>query len=75
MGAVRMLIAASLSSLFPLSLQVFNSAIDGGDQFMVPLALGPPLFRSQHVGRRPSLARLSQADQHRRGSGRGELIR
>src|SRR5262249_58384743 len=42
--------ASSLSSLFPLSLQVFNSTIDGGDQFMVPLALGPSLFGSQHVG-------------------------
>jgi hypothetical protein len=45
----RILIAASLSSLFPLSFQVFHSAIDGGDQFMVPFALGPSLFRSQHV--------------------------
>ena len=44
------LIAASLSSLFPLSFQVFHVLIDGGDQFMVPLALGPSLFRSQHVG-------------------------
>ena len=42
--------AASLSSLFPLPFQVFNSPIDGGDQFMVPHALGPSLFRSQHVG-------------------------
>jgi hypothetical protein len=48
----RILIAASLSSLFPLSFQVFHSLIDGGDQFMVPLALGPSLFRSQHVGER-----------------------
>jgi hypothetical protein len=46
----RRLIAASLSSLFPLSFQVFHSAIDGDDQFMVPLALGPSLFRLQHVG-------------------------
>jgi hypothetical protein len=46
----RILIAASLSSVFPLSFQVFHSPIDGGDQFMVPLALGPSLFRSQHVG-------------------------
>jgi hypothetical protein len=42
-------IAASLSSLFPLSFQVFYSPIDGSDQFMVPLALGPSLFRSKHV--------------------------
>jgi hypothetical protein len=39
-----------LSSLFPLSFQVFHSPIDGGDQFIVPLAFGPSLFRSQHVG-------------------------
>jgi hypothetical protein len=38
------------SAPFPLPFQVFNSPIDGGDQFMVPLALGPSLFRSQHVG-------------------------
>ena len=37
-------------SLFHLSFQVVNSPIDGGDQFMVPLALGPSLFRSQHGG-------------------------
>jgi hypothetical protein len=43
-------IAAALSSLFPLSFQAFHSPIDGGDQFIVPLALGPSLFRSQHVG-------------------------
>jgi hypothetical protein len=43
-------IAASLSSLFALAFQVFHSPIDGGDQFMVPLPLEPPLFRSQHVG-------------------------
>ena len=42
--------AASLSSLFPLSFQIFHSPIDGGDQFIVPLAFGPSLFRSQHVG-------------------------
>ena len=42
-------IAASLSSLFPLSFQVFHSPIDGGDQFIVPLALGPSLFRSQNL--------------------------
>jgi hypothetical protein len=29
------------SALFPLPFQVFNSPIDNGDQFMVPLALGP----------------------------------
>jgi hypothetical protein len=44
------LIAAAFVSLLPLSFQVFNSPVDGGDQFMVPLALGPSLFRSQHVG-------------------------
>ena len=43
-------IAASLSSLFPLSFQVFHSPIDGGDEFMVSLAFGPSLFRSQHIG-------------------------
>jgi hypothetical protein len=48
----QILIAASLSSLFPLSFQVFHSPIDGGDQFMVPLALGPSLLRSQHAGER-----------------------
>jgi hypothetical protein len=42
-------IAASFSSLFPLSFHVFHSPIDGGDQFIVPLAFGPSLFRSQHV--------------------------
>jgi hypothetical protein len=42
--------AASLSSLFPLSFQVFHSPIDGGDEFMVSLAFGPSLFRSQHIG-------------------------
>ena len=41
---------ASLSSLFPLSFQIFHNPIDGGDQFIVPLAFGPCLFRSQHVG-------------------------
>ena len=46
----RSLIAASLSSLFPLSFQVFHSPIDGGDKFIVPLAFGPSLFRSQDVG-------------------------
>jgi hypothetical protein len=39
-----------LSSLFPLSFQVFHSPIDGGDEFMVSLAFGPSLFRSQHIG-------------------------
>jgi hypothetical protein len=39
-----------LSSLFALSFQVFHCPIDGGDQFIVPLAFGPALFRSQHVG-------------------------
>jgi hypothetical protein len=34
----------------PLSFQVFHSPIDGGDQFIIPLAFGPSLFRSQHVG-------------------------
>jgi hypothetical protein len=38
-----------LSSLFPLFFQVFHSPIDGGDQFIVPLALGPSLFRSQNL--------------------------
>src|SRR5215813_14051559 len=42
--------ASSLSSLFPLSFQIFHSPIDGGDQFMVPLGLGPSVFRSQHLG-------------------------
>ena len=41
---------AALLALFHLSFQVFNNPIDGGDQFMVPLALGPLLFRSQHDG-------------------------
>jgi hypothetical protein len=39
-----------LCSLFPLSFQVFHSPIDGGDEFMVSLAFGPSLFRSQHIG-------------------------
>jgi hypothetical protein len=39
-----------LCSLFPLSFQVFHSPIDGGDKFIVPLAFGPSLFRSQHIG-------------------------
>jgi hypothetical protein len=39
-----------LYSLFPLSFQVFHSPIDGGDKFIVPLAFGPSLFRSQHIG-------------------------
>jgi len=39
-----------LYSLFPLSFQVFHSPIDGGDEFMVSLAFGPSLFRSQHIG-------------------------
>jgi hypothetical protein len=39
-----------VTSLFPLSFQVFHSPIDGGDQFIVPLVFGPFLFRSQHVG-------------------------
>jgi hypothetical protein len=43
-------IAASLCSLSSLSFQVFHSPIDGGDKFIVPLAFGPSLFRSQHVG-------------------------
>jgi hypothetical protein len=50
MSAVQILIVASLCSLFPLSFQVFHSPIDGSDQFIVPLALGPSLFRSQYVG-------------------------
>src|SRR5262249_20295162 len=37
--------ASSLSSLFPLSFQIFHSPIDGGDQFMVPLGLGPGQVR------------------------------
>jgi hypothetical protein len=41
---------AALLALFHLSFQVFNNPIDGCDQFMVPLALGPPLFCSQHDG-------------------------
>ena len=41
---------AYLSSLFPLSFQVFHGPIDGGDEFMVSLAFGPSLFRSQHIG-------------------------
>ena len=39
-----------LCSLFPLSFQVFHSPIDGGDEFIVSLAFGPSLFRSQHIG-------------------------
>ena len=33
-----------------VAFQVLHGPIDGSDQFMVPLALGPSLFRSQHVG-------------------------
>ena len=60
----RILIAASLSSLFPLSFQVFHVLIDGGDQFMVPLALGPSLFRLQHVGERAQQVAFFLPNEH-----------